>query len=360
MTNFKFTYRSGESLLGWMMALPWIIGFVVFTAGPMIASLVLAGTSWDLISPPEWVGAANIKKMFWEDELPLHALRITITYSLMALPLHLFFGVSLAMLLNTKIRGLAVLRTIYYLPAILAGVAVALLWRWIFSPEFGLLNLALSWVGIQGPAWLADRTWVLPSFVVMSLWSVGGSMVIYLAGLQGIPTDLYEAAEIDGANWFQRIRNVTLPMLSPVIFFQLVMGIIHAMQIFTQAFIMTDGGPANASLFYMLYLYRQAFQFFNMGYASALAWVLFLCILLLTLLNLSHRIYLGLLRGGNGRQRSINDRTAHTDWVQDPKPAQLYAHLRNLNRWRMRHVSPIGLDDLDLPQKTFRSLSLSA
>ena len=184
----------------------------------------------------------------------------------------------------TKIRGLAILRTIYYLPAILAGVAVALLWRWIFSPDFGLLNLALSQIGIQGPAWLSDRTWVMPSFVLMSLWGVGGSMVIYLAGLQGIPTDLYEAADMDGANWFRRIINITLPMLSPVIFFQLIMGIIHAMQIFTQAFIMTNGGPANASLFYMLYLYRQAFQYFNMGYASALAWVLFVCILLLTLL----------------------------------------------------------------------------
>ena len=283
MMNAKFTYRSGESLLGWAMASPWILGFLIFTAGPMIASLVLAGTSWDLISPPEWVGWANFRKMFWEDELPLHALKITVFYSLMALPLHLLFGVSLAMLLNTGIRGLAVLRTIYYLPAILAGVAVALLWRWIFSPEFGLLNMALSWIGIQGPAWLSDRTWVLPSFVVMSLWSVGGSMVIYLAGLQGIPTDLYEAAEIDGADWLRRIIRVTLPLLSPVIFFQLVMGIIGAMQIFTQAFIMTDGGPANASLFYMLYLYRQAFQFFNMGYASALAWILFLCILFLTL-----------------------------------------------------------------------------
>ncbi|MEM7128431.1 MAG: sugar ABC transporter permease [Chloroflexota bacterium] len=284
MTNFKFTYRNSESLLGWAMASPWIIGFIIFTAGPMIASLWLAGTDWDLLSSPKWVGLANFQTMIWEDELPLHALRITALYALMSLPLHLLFGVSLAMLLNTNIRGLAVLRTIYYLPAILAGVAVALLWRWIFSAEFGLLNLALSWVGIQGPAWLADRTWVLPSFVVMSLWGVGGSMVIYLAGLQAIPTDLYEAAEIDGANWIHRILNITLPMLSPVIFFQLVMGIIQAMQIFTQAFIMTNGGPANASLFYMLYLYRQAFQFFNMGYASALAWVLFLCILLLTLL----------------------------------------------------------------------------
>ena len=284
MTIFKRNRKNDESRLGWLMASPWIIGFVIFTAGPMIASLWLAGTSWDLLTPPQWVGLANFQTMVWEDELPLHAMRITVLYAVMALPLHLFFGVSLAMLLNTKIRGLAILRTIYYLPAILAGVAVALLWRWIFSPDFGLLNLALSQIGIQGPAWLSDRTWVMPSFVLMSLWGVGGSMVIYLAGLQGIPTDLYEAADMDGANWFRRIINITLPMLSPVIFFQLIMGIIHAMQIFTQAFIMTNGGPANASLFYMLYLYRQAFQYFNMGYASALAWVLFVCILLLTLL----------------------------------------------------------------------------
>ena len=284
MTIFKRNRKNDESRLGWLMASPWIIGFVIFTAGPMIASLWLAGTSWDLLTPPQWVGLANFQTMVWEDELPIHAMRITVLYAVMALPLHLFFGVSLAMLLNTKIRGLAILRTIYYLPAILAGVAVALLWRWIFSPDFGLLNLALSQIGIQGPAWLSDRTWVMPSFVLMSLWGVGGSMVIYLAGLQGIPTDLYEAADMDGANWFRRIINITLPMLSPVIFFQLIMGIIHAMQIFTQAFIMTNGGPANASLFYMLYLYRQAFQYFNMGYASALAWVLFVCILLLTLL----------------------------------------------------------------------------
>ena len=284
MTIFKRNRKNDESRLGWLMASPWIIGFVIFTAGPMIASLWLAGTSWDLLTPPQWVGLANFQTMVWEDELPLHAMRITVLYAVMALPLHLFFGVSLAMLLNTKIRGLAILRTIYYLPAILAGVAVALLWRWIFSPDFGLLNLALSQIGIQGPAWLSDRTWVMPSFVLMSVWGVGGSMVIYLAGLQGIPTDLYEAADMDGANWFRRIINITLPMLSPVIFFQLIMGIIHAMQIFTQAFIMTNGGPANASLFYMLYLYRQAFQYFNMGYASALAWVLFVCILLLTLL----------------------------------------------------------------------------
>ena len=188
------------------------------------------------------------------------------------------------MLLNTNIRGLSTFRTIYYLPAILSGVAVALMWRWIFSSDFGLINAALGVLGIQGPAWLADRAWIIPSFVVMRLWSVGGGMVIYLAGLQSIPTDLYEAAEIDGANWWKRIRHITLPMLSPTIFLQLIIGIIFSMQIFTEAFIMTNGGPANASLFFILYLYRKAFQDFQMGYASALAWLLFVVILAFTLI----------------------------------------------------------------------------
>jgi len=280
----KLTYRSQETILGWLMASPFIVGFLIFTAGPMLASLALAGMEWDLMSPPEWVGWANVKKMLFEDPLFVHSLRVTVIYAATAIPLQLFFGICLAMLLNTKIRGLAFFRTNYYLPAILSGVSVALLWRWIFQPDFGLLNMVLSSIGVQGPNWLMDRKWVLPSFVLMGLWGVGGGMVIYLAGLQGIPTDLYEAAEIDGANRWHRVRHVTLPMLSPVIFFQLIMGIIGAMQIFTSGYILTQGGPANASLFYMLYLYRQAFQYFHMGYASALAWVLFLCILFLTLM----------------------------------------------------------------------------
>lgn len=280
----KLTFRRREALLGWAMASPWLIGFLVFTLGPMLASLVLSAYDWDLISPAEFIGWGNYREFFIEDALSLHSLRITVLYSLMAIPLHLVLGVALAMLLNANIRGQSVLRTVYYLPAVLAGVAVAMLWRWIFSPDLGLLNLFLSYLRIEGPNWLGDRTWVLPSFVLMSLWGVGGGMVIYLAGLQGIPTDLYEAVEMDGANAFRKVWHITLPMLSPVIFFQLIMGVISSMQIFTQAFIMTDGGPANASLFYMLYLYRQAFEYRNMGYASVLAWILFLCILALTLL----------------------------------------------------------------------------
>lgn len=272
-----------ETILGWVMVSPFLIGFVFLTAIPMIASFVISFSEWDMLSNPEWIGFDNYKKLLFEDALALHSLNITILFTIVSIPLNILFGLALAMLLNTSIRGLAIFRTIYYLPAILSGVAVALMWRWIFSTEFGLLNALLDIIGIEGPAWLTDRIWVLPSFVIMRLWSVGGGMIIYLAGLQSIPTNLYEAASIDGANWWHKTRFITLPLLSPTIFFQLIVGFIFSMQIFTEAFIMTNGGPADASLFFLLYLYRQAFQYFDMGYASALAWVLFVVILFLTI-----------------------------------------------------------------------------
>ncbi len=284
LARFKIGYRRGETVLAWAMVSPWLAGFLFLTAFPMVASLVLSFMDWDMLSAPEWVGLANYEKLFFTDPLALHSLKITVIFSLASIPLNIVFGLAIAMLLNTNIRGLSVFRTVYYLPAILSGVAVAILWQWIFSTEFGLLNTALRLFGVEGPAWLGSKIWVIPAFVVMRLWSVGGGMVIYLAGLQAIPTDLYEAAEIDGANWWQRILRITLPMLSPTIFFQLITGVIFSMQIFTEIFIMTDGGPANSSLFYMLYLYRQAFQYFKMGYASALAWVFFVAILLLTII----------------------------------------------------------------------------
>ena len=286
MINFsqRNLNKRHETILGWLMVSPWLIGFICFSALPMFASLIISFTEWDMLSKPEWVGFENYKTLFFEDPLALHSLNITILFTIVSIPLNIVFGLALAMLLNTSIRGLAIFRTIYYLPAILSGVAVALMWRWIFSTEFGLLNALLSMIGIEGPAWLTDRIWVLPSFVIMRLWSVGGGMIIYLAGLQSIPTNLYEAAKIDGANWWHQTRFITLPMLSPTIFFQLIVGFIFSMQIFTEAFIMTNGGPADASLFYLLYLYRTAFQYFDMGYASALAWVLFVVILVLTII----------------------------------------------------------------------------
>jgi multiple sugar transport system permease protein len=276
--------RLGRHLEGWLFASPWLIGFVAFTAGPMLFSAVMAFTSWDLLSDPRFVGLENWRLIAGGDPLVLHALRVTTQYALLAVPLHVLFGMALALLLNSGVGGLRFYRTAYFMPSVLSGVAVALLWRWVFSGQFGLANLFLGYVGVDGPKWLTDDAWAMPSLVIMSLWAVGGGMVIYLAGLQGIPTDFYEAAAVDGAGWWSRLWHITVPLMTPALFFQLVTGVIAALQIFTQPYVMTNGGPNDATLFYVLYLYRNAFQYFKMGYASALAWVLFLYILVLTLL----------------------------------------------------------------------------
>jgi multiple sugar transport system permease protein len=282
--RFRLTQARREAIAFHIFAAPWIIGLLGFTLGPMVASFLLSFTSYDIITPARWIGFDNYRTMFTSDGLVWHALRVTFTYSLIAVPLGLVVSFLIALLLNQKVRGIYLYRTLFYLPAILPQVPVALLWLWIFNPQFGMLNNFLAIFGIQGPQWLFDEFWVLPAFILISLWGVGGSMVIYLAGLQGIPAHLYEAVEVDGGNWWARFRHVTVPMMSPVIFFNLVTGIIYSMQTFTWAYVMTQGGPANASLFYGLYLYNNAFQYFKMGYASALAWLMFTIILLLTLL----------------------------------------------------------------------------
>jgi multiple sugar transport system permease protein len=282
--RFRLTQARREAIAFHLFAAPWIIGFLGFTLGPMVVSFLLSFTSYDIITPARWVGFDNYRTMFTSDGLVWHALRVTFTYSLAAVPLGLAVSFLVALLLNQKVRGIYLYRTLFYLPAILPQVPVALLWLWIFNPQFGMLNNFLALVGITGPQWLFSEFWVLPALILMSLWGVGGSMVIYLAGLQGIPVHLYEAVEVDGGNWWARFLHVTLPMMSPVIFFNLVTGIITSMQTFTWAYVMTQGGPNNASLFYGLYLYNNAFQYFKMGYASALAWLIFVVILLLTLL----------------------------------------------------------------------------
>lgn len=263
-----------EAREGYLGILPWVIGFVAFTAGPLLASLVLSFTEWDIVRPPRWVGFANYVRMFTDDALFRNALRVTFYYVALSVPLQLVVGLGLSLLLNIKVRGMNVYRTIFYLPAVLSGVAVALMWIWIMHPDLGVINNLLAVVGIQGPGWFWDKNWALPSIVIMSLWSVGGGAVIYLAGLQNIPPHLYEAAQIDGANRWQRFRVITLPMLTPTLFFQLIVGMIDAFRIFTEAYVITKGGPLGATYFYMLYLYEEAFQNFNMGYASALGWVL--------------------------------------------------------------------------------------
>jgi multiple sugar transport system permease protein len=263
---------------------PWIAGFLIFTAGPIVASLFFSFCNYDVVTSPNWVGIQNYKRLI-SDPLFWQSLKVTSYFSLASVPLGIILSLIIAILLNQNIRGLTWFRTIYYMPSVISGVAVALLWMWIFNPEFGVLNFLLwKLFHIQGPAWLMSEEWVIPALIIMSLWGIGGDIVIYLAGLQGIPTELYEAAEIDGANSFNKFLNITIPMMSPVLLFTLIMGIINSFQVFTQAYVMTRGGPHYASLFYVLYIYQNAFQFFSMGYASALSWILFLIILALTFL----------------------------------------------------------------------------
>ena len=293
----RLSRQARRNIEGWLFASPWIIGFVVFTAGPMLASAVMAFMQWDLLSAPRFNGLANFRQALWGDPLVLQSLKVTTMYAAIAVPLNVVLGLGLALLLNSGVRGLRFYRTAYFLPSVLSGVAVALLWRWVFENQFGLANTMLRSIGVSGPNWLGDGSWALPALVIMNVWSVGGGMIIYLAALQGIPTELYEAAEVDGAAWWRRLWSITLPLVTPALFFQLVIGVIQALQVFTQPYVMTGGGPYNSTLFFVLYLYQNAFQYFQMGYASALAWILFFYVLVLTLVIFRQRQQLGPLRG---------------------------------------------------------------
>jgi multiple sugar transport system permease protein len=238
---------------------------------------------WNLISPPEYVGFENIARL-GTDKLFWQSLKVTTNFTLVSVPLGLILGFLLALLMNTKMRGISFFRTVYYLPSIVPAVAAAVLWAWILNTEFGLLNSLLHYFGLPKVRWLQDPDWALPALILMSLWTLGGSMVIYLAGLQGIPESLYEAAKIDGAGRWAQLRYITVPLMGPVIFFNLIIGIIASFQVFTAGFLITDGGPQNATLFYVLYLYRSGLRYLDMGYAATLGWVLFLIIVVLTLL----------------------------------------------------------------------------
>jgi len=263
----------------------WLIGFIVFNAGPILAAIGLSFTRWSMVSAPTWIGLTNYVTMFTHDPLFIKALINSAYYTCVSVPLGVTLAFLIALLMNQRVRGIYLFRTIYYLPSVVSGVAVAILWGWLFHPQFGLINFFLGLVGIKGPEWLFSLTWSMPAMIIMSLWSIGGSMLIYLAGLQGIPEHLYEAASIDGASALTKFRHVTIPLVSPVIFFNLILAIIGSFQVFTNIWVMTQGGPANATLVYVVYLYERAFQDFNMGYASALAWILFLVILAFTLIQ---------------------------------------------------------------------------
>lgn len=280
---------------------PWLIGFVLWTGGPLVASIYFSFQQYDIVTPAVWVGADNYRQLF-SDELFWQSLKVTSIYTFLGVPAVMIASLGLAMLLNQKVPGLGLFRTIFYLPTVTTGVAVALLWVWLLQPDFGLINnLLWAFFGIKGPQWLYDEKWVLPALIMKSMWGVGGPMLIYLAALQGIPTHLYEAAEIDGANGWRRFWSVTVPMISPVVLFNLVMAIIGSFQVFTDAYVMTKGGPNYASYFYVYYLYQNAFQFFHMGLASAQAWVLFLIILVFTVIILrSSTLWVYYEGGGQG------------------------------------------------------------
>lgn len=273
-----------EAIEGYIGILPWLVGFAVFTAGPLLASLVLSFTDWRITVAPRWVGAHNYLKIFTDDRDFWQAMRVTFTYVALTLPLNLVAGLALSLLLNQKVRGIRFFRTVFYFPYVLSGVAVSLMWLWLLNPEYGIVNVLLERAHIPGPGWFYSTTWALPSVVLMNLWRVGGSTIIYLAGLQNIPTALYEAAALDGAGFWARLRYITLPMLTPTIFFQLVVELIDAFQAFTAVYVITDGGPLRSTLFYMLYMFRTGFVDFEMGYASALAWILGVVILFFTAL----------------------------------------------------------------------------
>lgn len=273
-----------ERRWGIALALPAMLGFVIFTLAPMVTSAVVSLTNWTIGSSPVFVGLRNYVQMFTNDSLFWKSMSVTWYYTLLSVPAAMVIAFAIAMLMNAKVRGLGIYRTIYYLPTLVPSVANAVLWLWIFNPDFGLLNTMLRQLGLPTSNWVFSESMVIPSLVLMSSWGFGNIMVIYLAGLQGVPRHLYEAVAIDGGGFWQQFRHVTLPMMTPVIFYNLVTSIIATFQVFNQAYIMTQGGPNNASTFYVFYLYQTAFTKSQMGYASALGWVLFMIVVIITLL----------------------------------------------------------------------------
>ncbi len=282
-----------EAIEGYLFILPWIVGLIVFTAGPFLAGFLLSFTDYSALQAPNWTGLQNYVKVFHDQNFYLSIFN-TLYYVVLSVPLGMVIGFGLALLLNQKIPGIAFFRTAFYMPSIVPAVPSIMLFLWILNDRFGLLNGFLSSIGISGPDWLTSPSWTKPSLVIWSLWQVGGSMIIYLAGLQSVPQELYEAASIDGAGAGRKFWHVTIPMISPTIFFVLTIGIISSFQVFTAAFLLGSGnygmpgaGPLNSLLFWVLNIYQQGFYFYRFGYASALAWLLFVVIMLVTLVQLA-------------------------------------------------------------------------
>jgi ABC-type sugar transport system permease subunit len=277
------TMTRRQALWCYVFIAPAVLGLLLFSIGPMLASLGLSFTSYDMLTNPVWTGVDNYSTLF-ADPIFRKSLSVTLIYGVVSVPATMILALVLAILLNSKLPALKFFRSAYYLPSVISGVAVAMVWKWMFNGEYGLINAALAKVGIDGPSWLTDEQWALRALIFMSLWGFGGTMLIYLAGLQGVPKELYEAAKVDGASTFRQHLHVTVPMLSSVTLFNLIMGIINSLQVFAEPFVLTQGGPNNSTLLLSVYLYQNAFQYLKMGYASAIAWVAFAIIMVLTLL----------------------------------------------------------------------------
>ncbi|GCE23450.1 carbohydrate ABC transporter permease [Dictyobacter kobayashii] len=288
----KNSLEAREARSFWLLISPWVIGFIFFTGGPVIASFILSFTDYTGTSTvPNFIGLQNYVTLF-SDSIFLKSLAVTVYYVVLSVPLALIGSLMLALLLNQRVRFLGVFRTIYYIPTVISGVAVSLLWQWIFNPDLGIANYVLNSLHLPSSLWFQDESTVIPSFVIMSLWGLGGPMIVFLASLQNIPSELYEAAALDGSNGWNKFRHITVPMISPAILLNLVTGVIGAFQVFVQGYVITQGGPNYASEFYVLYLFNNAFQYFKFGYAASQAWILFVIILALTiaLLQASRRL----------------------------------------------------------------------
>ena len=273
---------------GYLFLLPWLLGLLVFWLGPILASFYLSLTSYDVLSDPRFIGLENYITAFTKDDLFWPSLARTFQYSLIVVPLGLAGSLFLAILLNRGMKGTIIFRTLFFMPHLTPVVALALLWTWLFHPTVGPVNQVLGAVGLSGPGWLTSAQWALPALIIISLWANwgGNGMLIFLAGLQGVSQELLDAAEIDGAGTLAKFRNVTLPMISPTILFNLILGIIGSLQVFTLAFVATEGGPSYATWFYALHIYNQAFKYFRMGYGSALAWLFVVLLLIFTFVQL--------------------------------------------------------------------------
>ena len=289
----RLTLTQRRTITGYLFIAPFILGFFLWFLLPALVAANLTFQKWNLITPAEYIGTANIERLFDDPLLP-KSLKATVEYTFISVPVGLVFAFFLASLINSKIRGIAIFRTIYFLPSIVPLVATAVLWAWLLNTEFGLVNFVIRELGFSKKPWLQDPGWALWSFILISTWGIGGPMIIFLAGLQGIPDVYYEAADIDGAGRAAKLWYITLPIMSPIIFFNFVIGLINSFQVFVQALLITNGGPENSTLFLVLYIYRTAFQSQNMGYAATLSWLLFFILLILSFIvfrYLGSRVY---------------------------------------------------------------------